>query len=197
MRLLASLVAMGAVILARADRLLLVPTAHGLGPGAVRAEGWYATGFGQPRAVFAGFGLGSGVEAQARWVQLASPAGPAAVDLQYTYISPVADISPGLATGVLDAFDTTEDGRRIYACATLNRGPGYGRYAEFTVGLAVGRRSGPMAGLRVPLGRSTVALGEYDGVRWSGGVEYKLNAQVYGRIVESEGLFVLGFGIRT
>jgi hypothetical protein len=127
----------------------------------------------------------------------ADPGRPTA-SLAYYYLSPIADITPGISAGMLDVANATADGRRVYACATMNRSvPKLAQfgYTELTAGVEVGRRIGPMAGFRTPIARGFSALAEYDGFRFNAGVEAKLGGGEYLRLATRAGVpyLVLGF----
>ena len=103
---------------ARADELLLMPTAHRLPSGILRGEIW---GYNQLSSGSLACGLGQNFEAQLSIDRFGRDPGRPTASLAYYYLTPIADITPGLCGGVLDAANETTDGRRLYVCASMNR----------------------------------------------------------------------------
>lgn len=181
-----------------ADRLILAPTAHALPNDTFRVESWFG---GEPDRFGAAFVAASygGFEAQYRWVNLNGHREPGALDIAFDYLSPIGDISPGLSAGVMDVANVTSDGRREYVCATMNRSSFFGLrngFTELTAGFAVGRKSGPYAGIRAPIAKNLSWLGEYDGIRFSTGVQLNLWHSAYMGVDVSEGSAFLTVGGR-
>ena len=183
-------------MLARGDQLLLMPTARRMPPGTLRGELWTNH---QLAAGSLALGLTQTWEAQVSVDQFGANPGRVTGSVGYYYLSPIADITPGLSGGILDVANTTTDGRRLYVCATMNRSlpklEKYG-YAELTAGFEVGRRSGPMAGIHLPFARSLSVLGEYDGARFNFGFEANLSAAVYTRLALRAGTAYAVVGFR-
>ena len=185
------------VTAAPADQLLMMPTARRLPPGLFRAEVW------TNRQLAAGTvtaGLGQAWDAQISLDRFGFDPGRPTGALSYYYLTPIADLTPGIGGGILDVANATTDGRRLYACATMNRSiPKLNRYgyAELTAGFELGRRPGPMAGLRVPAARNVSVLGEYDGFRFNFGAEGKFGGGVYARLAARGGVGYVVIGFRS
>jgi hypothetical protein len=166
----------------RADSLLLMPTARHLPQGDFRAELWTND---QLAGGFVSAGLGQSWDAQVSVDRFGADPDRPTASLAYYYLSPIADIAPGISGGILDAANETTDGRRIYACATLNRSVRHTAslgYTQLTAGIEVGRRSSPMAGLRSPVAKGLSLIAEYDGYRFDEALETKLGEGVYARL---------------
>jgi len=187
--------ALTAAVQGRTDQLLLMPTARHLSQGLVRAEGWIGSGSG---AFFGSAGINQFLDAQISVDRFGSDPGRPTAAFAYYYLTPIADITPGISGGLLDVANATSDGRRAYACASLNRAlHGLERfgYTEITAGIEVGRRAAPIGGVRLPIARAASLLGEYDGFRFNAGVELRFSAGSYARILARGGVLyaVLGF----
>lgn len=185
-----------AAAFAAADQSLLMPTARRLAPGGLRAELW---GDDRLAAGNLTLGLPRAFEMQLSEDAFGGDPGRPTASLAYYYLSPIADIAPGLAAGILDAANETTDGRRAYAVATMNRSiPGLDRfgYVALTAGFEAGRRSAPMAGFNAPLARSVALIGEYDGYRFNVGLEQRLGGGAYARIALRGGAAYVVVGIR-
>jgi hypothetical protein len=184
-------------VYARGDQLLLMPTARRLPTGEFRAEGWANS---QLSGATLTAGIIQGWEGQVSIDRFGADPGRPTGSLAYYYLSPIADITPGVSGGILDAANTTTDGRRVYACATMNRSlPRLARfgYVELTAGLEVGRRLGPLAGAKVPLARGFSALAEYDGFRFNAGLDGQLGGGVYMRLATRGGVPYVVVGFRS
>ncbi|MHB8637025.1 MAG: hypothetical protein ACYC96_11210 [Fimbriimonadaceae bacterium] len=187
----------GVGALARGDQLLLMPTARRLEPGVLRGELWSARRL-------ADFSLTAGIaqtwDAEFSIDRFGADKGRPTASFAYYYLTPIADLTPGVCAGVLDAAAATTDGRRLYACATLNRSlPKLGKYGytELTAGMQVGRRSAPMAGFKAPVAREISLLAEYDGIRFNEGIEGRLPTGAYARIALRGNTLYVGFGFRS
>ena len=174
-----------------------MPTARRLPPGVLRSELWTT------RELAGGSltaGLGQGWDAQLSLDRFGTDSGRPTGSVAYYYLSPIADITPGISGGIVDAANATTDGRRVYACLTMNRSltqtERFG-YVELTAGFEAGRRSGPMAGLKAPIARGVSVLGEYDGFRFNAGVEGRLGGGVYARLAMRGGVGYLVIGFRS
>ena len=184
-------------LVAKGDDLLLMPTARRLQSGAIRGELWAGSQLGGGNLAA---GLGQGWEAQISLDRFGADPGRPTGSVAYYYLSPIADITPGISGGILDAANATSDGRRLYACATMNRSMAqtarFG-YTELTAGLQVGRRWGPMAGFKAPVARGISVLAEYDGFRFNAGVEGRLGNGAYARLATRGGVAYAVVGFRS
>ena len=147
--------------LARADRLISVPTARKLLDGSYRLESLRRFGRGSEATDYLAAGLGPAWEAEARLFERSDRA---TVDLTYNLLSPFPGLAPGFAFGIQDALDETRPGRRLFACGTIRNEFGRrGEAFDVTVGLFAGRRVTPYVGASVPLRPGLRLLAEHDG----------------------------------
>ena len=183
--------------LARGDQLLLMPTGRRLPSGEIRGELWTGR---QLAAGTLSAGIAQAWEAQLTLDRFGVDPGRPTGSVAYYYLSPIADITPGISGGILDAANGTTDGRRVYACATMNRAPAMLErlgYVELTAGFEVGRRSGPMAGFKAPIARGFSVLAEYDGFRFNAGVEARIGDGAFVRVAVRGGVGYLVIGFRS
>ncbi len=159
-----------------ADRLIDVPTARKLPFGVFRLEFADEVSVSRTQLGYADIGIGTSFEAGVRTEQLMGRAFAGTIDLTYNYISPISGISPGIAFGVQDALNATEDGRRFFFCVTYRDqadaiGGDYA--AEVTLGAFLANRSSPYVGVTMPFSSNVRLLAEHDGIRISAGLEYR------------------------
>lgn len=153
-----------------AERELYIPTAKKLSAGTIKYELRY-----DPRdrssEQYLGFGATSfwEVELYDRDNQNAT------FDLTYNLISPLTDLSPGIAFGFQDLLDQTDSGRRPFAVATFRQGfyaIGGEFPADFTLGLTyMNRRLTPLVGASIPFSEQVRLIAEHDGNGVAAGLE--------------------------
>lgn len=147
--------------LARADRLISVPTARKLLDGSIRLESLRRFGRGGEATDYLAAGLGPSWEAEARYFERP---GSATLDLAYNVVSPFTGLAPGFALGVQDVAGQTRPGVRAFACATLRNEFGRGNVPfDVTTGLFVGHRITLYVGASVPVYPWLRLLAEHDG----------------------------------
>jgi hypothetical protein len=160
---------------AAADRLIDIPTASKLPFGDLRLEYADETSGGRTQLGWLEAGISTSFEAELRTEQYSGRSLDGTFDISYVYISPLADISPGLAAGVQDVLGTTVDGRRYYMCATFRNSVEAigGEYpSDITLGFYLGAHPSPFVGTSIPFSSNFRLLAEHDGIRISAGFEY-------------------------
>lgn len=167
-----------------ADRLILTPMGSNLPIGTARAE--YLRHPDLSDTLFLEAGVLETVEAGIRIRDGEDPA----LDLNYNYIFPIIDLSPGISAGVLDALDTAE-GRAFFAAVTFR----YGNWGDlnmeeatiFTMGLWSDRSSTGFVSISLPLSSQVRLLGEGYGRTVNTGVEYRPDPSLAGRMLWLDG----------
>ena len=178
--------------LARADRLISVPTARKLLDGSIRLETLRRFGRGAEATDYLAAGLGPAWEAEARLFERSDRA---TIDLTYNLLSPFPGLAPGFAFGLQDALDETGPGRRLFACGTVRNEFGRrGESFDVTVGLFVGRRVTPYVGASVPLRKGLRLLAEHDGYVGQAALEAAPFRGVRLRVVSREGAMLGSVG---
>ena len=191
------LLAVLCVSIANADDLLLMPTARHLSSGLSRLEAW---GYQGVQGGSLATGVGPSFDTKLELDSFRGDLPRFTGDFAYYYLSPIADITPGLSVGVRDAANATQDGRRVYACGTMNRSlPKIARsgYFEVTVGFQAARKSSPFGGVSVPLTGGFALIGEYDGYRFVGGLRLSAGSGLYAEIAARAGIPYLALGIKS
>lgn len=157
--------------LARADRLITIPTARKLLDGSVRLESMREFGHFDRGTDYLAAAFGQAWEAEARVLR-----GPdftkGTVDLTYNVVAAIPGFSPGISAGVQDLAAATSAGPRAFVCLT-NRVEANGHNTPFDVtsGLFVGKRTRPFVGTTVPMYPFLRLLAEHNGDYGSVGFE--------------------------
>jgi len=195
MRLALALCFLSLVAPVRADRLLRLPTANSLFEGQWVTEDLYSTRT-HSHTGFLQIGLPSFFEVGALIEK-----GDLAVNLQYSFVQPFPEYSPGLAVGVLDIGNDTDAGRAIWAAATWQ----YNVYADwadrerisFTLGGGTGPRfKGAFVALELPVYRGWSLLMEHDSRTLTVGVSFSPDSNVLARAVIEDGRAAYSLGLR-
>jgi hypothetical protein len=158
-----------------ADPLIDIPTAHKLPSGEFKLEladqnsdrqtqiGWFDTA------------IGTSLEATISAMRFDRQPLKTSEDLMYSVVSPFPGVSPGIAFGVQDMANTSQDGRRGYfvitwreAMQTLDGDVPY----DVTIGTYYRNGFFPFTGLSMPLSHKLRSMIEYDGFRAAGGMEF-------------------------
>lgn len=160
------------------ERLIFVPTAVKTRMGLVRMEGLFSGHGLRNSRMSVGTGLGASLDAELWSSALRGRSSAQGLNLAYYYMVPVTDLTPGIALGVQDLLDKTNDRRSFYVAVTYRIGqvgdfnsdiPG-----ELTVGLGTGRfRRGAFVGFMLPFADQLRILGEYDSERITAGLEVR------------------------
>lgn len=173
-----------------------MPTARRLSDGSLRAELWS-----RDRLAFGSlaYGFGQHYEATVTDDSFGSDAARLTGTIAYHYLSPIADITPGIAAGILDVANQTTDGRRAYVSVTMNRSlPGITRfgYCQLTGGAEFGRHGSPTGGIRLSIAPNVQLAGVYDGFRFSSGIELTSTSGAYGGLTLRGARTYVVLGIR-
>jgi hypothetical protein len=187
---------------ARADRVIIVPTADTLLWGEARLEysgrlAHFEEGWARLDA-----GLGGFFEVQAYYEDLGETSRKRGTfNLQYGVIQPFPDKVPGIAVGVMDVLNETEIGRSLYVAVTWEFNV-YSDWAEreratITIGGGVGGLDGRgLVGFSVPLFKHVAAIGDYDTRALTGGLDVEPAEHIGLRLVFREGRPFFGLQLR-
>lgn len=185
-----------------ADRLIEMPTASKVRKNVFRAETWFDRGrTSQMRGYLVG-GITDTFELALRTEHLSSEKDKYSFDLAYQVVPSLPDLTPGIAFGVMDGADRTEEGRRFYGVMSFKfavDGEGLSFIpGELSIGLRYRRSASPMAGISLPLSPYAKALLEHDGLKLNVGIEYKFNRALSLRFLErgQTSTLVLRYGVR-
>jgi hypothetical protein len=172
---------------AMGDPLVDIPTARKLTYGTYQIE--LAGQFTDSQEQLAWFnaGVGKSLEATIETQRFGREAVKTSEDLMYSVIAAIPGLSPGLAFGVQDFANTSQDGRRLYGVITF-RDPTETFEGQIPLDLSIGTyyRRGqfyPFAGLSLPLSHKFKVFGEYDGFRPVGGIEFKSSQSLSFRLM--------------
>ncbi|MDI9636931.1 hypothetical protein QM565_14345 [Geitlerinema splendidum] len=97
-------------------------------------------------------------------------------NLSYHYLIPIVDVSPGIALGVIDVADETEDRRAFYAAFTFHFG-NIGTLnqdvpTEFTLGMWSRKEGFMFFGAKLPVTSQFKLVAEHDANRFNSGIEF-------------------------
>ncbi len=196
-----TLLAFAIPALVSADRLVSIPTATKIFTRTVRAEllgypsrdttlGWL------------GFGINPLVDAEISFEARNSDRITGSLNLGYYYLLPITDLSPGIAFGIHDALNRTEDGRAAYIAITYRLGNDGELNQDVPTELTVGawsRDGGKLfVGATIPFASEFRLFTEHNGIRPAAGFEFRpVPEGVFRIIFEERGTgFSLSFGRR-
>jgi hypothetical protein len=186
-------------VVGRADEFLSIPTGGKVPFGDVRLD--FASGFNAGFSQsYADFGIGKSFETTLRLERPLDMSSVGTFDFAYNYIAPISGLIPGLSFGVQDGLDQTPEGRRFYAVLTSRQiystdtgdSPG-----DVTLGVFVGRRSGPFVGLDIPLATYLRLVACHDGYVITAGIEFRTNKRFGLRLVAVDGRPQIGLNTMT
>ncbi|GIV02734.1 MAG: hypothetical protein KatS3mg015_1564 [Fimbriimonadales bacterium] len=194
MRLALSLALLLILAPLRADRLLRLPLANSLYEGQWVVEDLYSTRT-HSHTGFLQIGLPSFFEAG-----VLAEKGRVGANIQYSFVQPFPEYSPGLAVGVLDIANQTDAGRAVWVAVTWQ----YNVYADwadrerisFTLGGGTAPRfKGAFLALDVPVYTGWSLLMEHDSRTLTVGAEYSpsKNIRVRALIADGRAGYSLGF----
>lgn len=115
------------------------------------------------------------------------------VNFQYSITQPYPEVAPGLAVGVLDAFDEGEAGRSLYIAATFqfNIVSNWAKRERANISLGIGTgelRKGAFVGLSLPIFPCTTVLAEFFGKKQTIGLDIELIRGLGFRAMVRDGL---------
>lgn len=121
-------------------------------------------------------GLPAGFEVAFGTAQTKNGTGRQNFDFEYQYLAPIPDTAPGIAFGILDSFNQTKTGRRIYAVMSeqvdMHADLNHDLLATISLGYQGGVKCSPFVGVRIPLGTQVALLAEHDGTTVNAGFEF-------------------------
>lgn len=177
MRWLIPLVLIGASTVARADKLITIPTGTKITLNTVKLEGLFEQSRNRNSRYYIGTGLTDAIDAHITGEVFDGRRMRTSLDFSYNYIPPIIGIGPGISVGVQDVLNVTRDGRRFFLAITTREGfadsvsglvP-----AEFTFGGYFGAVNAPFVGVVLPFTDYVKFLAEFNGQRINAGVEVK------------------------
>lgn len=151
---------------------------------------------------FLGFGVNSYIDAEVESDQLKGNKDFTTLNLDFNLNAPLAGIAPGVSFGVLDANNTSPEGRRAYVAVSFqDAGTGGvfsgGASVETTIGAFVGKTSHAFVGVSLPVNEQFRFLAEDDGESINAGAELRLDNGPYFRLVFREDQTLLSVGATT
>ncbi len=177
MRSILILALLGAVAVAQAERLILIPTGKKYAKGMLRTE-WLLAGK-HPDDVqwFLGTGIGDSFDAEILYERLGPNPHVSSVNFAYNYLVPVVNLTPGISFGVRDLMNKTADRRSLYLATTFRIGLD-GDYnsdvpMELTIGVGTESIKGLFVGVMIPASENFRLLAEHDSLRITAGFEIR------------------------
>ncbi len=197
MRILMVLALAVAAAVARADRLIYIPTARKIPFRTFKYE-FRA----EPRVKgelehYLGIGLTTSWELEVRSQNLGLASAATTFDLTYNYLSPFTGLTPGFAAGVQDILNKTAEGSRPFIAVTFREGyqaiggefPG-----DLTIGISLAqKRLYPIVGASIPFSEAVTLMAEHDGFRISAGFEVRPIRSLALRFLVRERSSLFGF----
>lgn len=182
MRWLLPFVLLGGSAVARADKLITIPTGSKITLNTIKFEGLLEQSRNRNSRYYIGTGLTDAIDAHITGEVFDGRRMRTSLDFSYNYIPPIIGIGPGISVGVQDAFNVTRDGRRFFLAITTKEGfadsvSGLAP-AEFTFGGYFGAVNAPFVGVALPFTDYVKFLAEFNGQRIHAGVEVKPTPQI-------------------
>ena len=171
-----NLLAFALPVLGSADRLVAIPTATKIHTHTVRAE---ILGFPSRDTTLGwlGFGVHPLVDAELSFEARNSNRAVGSLNLGYYYLLPITDFAPGIAVGVHDVLNRTEDGRAAYLAVTYRIGNDgeLNQDVPTEVTLGVWSRDGGklFIGASLPFASEFRVFAEHNSIRPAGGFEFR------------------------
>jgi hypothetical protein len=174
-RLFLSLVFVFAAVAAYSDPLIDIPTARKLPYETFKLEFANQITDDQTQLLWLDAGIGKSLEATFSTERFGREPVKTSEDLMYSVISALPGVSPGIAFGVQDIANTSQDHRRFYGVVTI-REPTETFDGEIPYDLTVGfyyrKNLYPFFGFALPLSHKVKVMIENNGDRPAGGIEY-------------------------
>jgi hypothetical protein len=171
-----SVALVGPIATAQADPLIDIPTARKLPYGDFKLEFADESSETQTQLAWFDAGIGKSFEATFEAERFGREPVKTSEDFMYNVISAIPGLAPGIAFGVEDIANTSQDGRRPYAVITYREATqtfdGDIPF-DLSVGTYFKNRLYPFVGMSLPLSHKIRVIGEFDGFRPVGGLEFQ------------------------
>jgi hypothetical protein len=157
-----------------ADRLIDTFTGKRLPVNSVRGEWRFVTDRPERNVYHLGLGISQQFEAELVYSALGERGRATTFNFAYNYLSPVADLVPGISFGVRDGLDRTDARRAFYVAATLRSSIDSAVITaplEFTIGGQT--RQGLFLGVMLPFADQLRWLTEYEAKKVTAGFELR------------------------
>ena len=177
MRYLILAISIGCACLAQADYVVTVPNARKILEGDFKAQFMWEAGTSDNVRTYMGYGVTKSIEFDLTSETLTPRNTLASFDLSYTITYPFVNKVPGLAGGVIDALNNSQNGRHYYLALSYDVGM-VGMYngdtpMQVVLGGFWGSMSGPFVGITIPYTEAFRLLAEHDTKTISAGFEFK------------------------
>lgn len=150
--------------LARADRLITVPTARKLLSGTFRVESLRQFGAGGNGIDYIATSFSQLWEAEAQVIRSNGHDPRLTGDFTYNVIAPLPGFSPGFSLGVQDIAGAQSTGTRAFLCGTVRNEFDHGNVPfDVTTGVFFGKKFTPYVGTSIPVYSWLRLQGEHDG----------------------------------
>lgn len=162
--------------------MIFTPKATKLRSDRVQLDTFMLNGNSGQRTSYLGVGLGESFDLEFVDQQRPGLSHRFTLDFSYNFLSPIADLAPGISFGVQDALGRSELGRGVYGAVTWkinNVDPiNANTPVEFTVGAGGGRFRGAFVNARFPISNAVRFVTEHDSREVSGGIELMPNSSM-------------------
>lgn len=177
MRCLPVLLVAASAALARADYIVTVPNARKVLYREFKADFLWEARTKANARTWATYGLTPDIELSLTSETVAPRDTICSFDLSYSVAYPFVNKMPGFSFGVVDALNSTRDGRHFYLATSYDAGMigQYNRETPMTVviGAFFGSMNGPFVGFSIPYTECFRLLGEHDTKHIAAGFEFK------------------------
>lgn len=161
----------------KADRLFEMPTARKVVKGLARYEISFGRDAGRATSHRLAYGIDTSIDIEIRSATPFDSNPDATFAIGYQFVAPVPGISPGIAVGVIDALNRTDNGRRLYAAMTF-REAYYTVNGEvngdLTLGVLGGADNALFVSVAMPFSKEVSLLVEHDSKSITAGLEFRL-----------------------
>lgn len=162
--------------LAMADRIVTIPTATKIPARGIKGE--YLTYPAQEaHRIWFGYGVDPLIDVEINFESIGSRGYATTFNAGYYYLLPITDIAPGIAVGIQDALNQTEDGRAIYLAVTYRFGNDGELNQDIPTEVSFGgwsRDGGKVfVGATLPLASQLRLFAEHNSIRAAAGFEVR------------------------
>lgn len=162
--------------------MIFTPKATKLRSDRVQLDSFLLNGNSGNRTTYLGVGLGESFDFELVDNQKPGLSHRFSLDFSYNFLSPIADLAPGISFGVQDLLDRSDLGSGFYGAITWrlnNVDPiNAATPVEFTIGAGTGRFRGAFVNARFPISNAVRIITEHDSREVSGGIELMPNSSV-------------------